>query len=54
MATKRVNITVDPNVYEWFVKTELKGIKISTWINQQIKQFVEQEEKNNSKQVGFN
>jgi len=45
MVTKRVNITLDPEIYERFLKVaEKKGIKVSTWINQQMKQFVEEEE----------
>jgi len=50
-ATRRVNITLDPDVYERFIKiAEKKGMKVSTWINQRMKEFVEEEEKNlNSK-----
>ncbi|MHB9897663.1 hypothetical protein [Clostridium botulinum] len=45
MVVVRKNITVDENVYERFIKiAEGKGIKFSTWINLQLKNFVEQEE----------
>ena len=45
-ATRRVNITLDPEVYERFIRVaEKKGIKVSTWINQRMKEFVEEEEK---------
>lgn len=44
MATSRHNITLDPAVYEEFCKyAGKKGIKISTWINQQMKEFIEEE-----------
>ncbi|MBY6758628.1 hypothetical protein HYH82_15150 [Clostridium botulinum] len=45
MATIRKNITLDPKVYEDFCKiAERKGIRISTWINAKMKEFIEQEE----------
>lgn len=44
LATKRVNMTIDPEVYEEFCKyAGKKGIKISTWVNLQMKNFVEEE-----------
>lgn len=45
MAAKmRQNITLDPEVFEEFCHyAGLKGIKISTWINQRMKEFVEEE-----------
>ncbi|HGG0416077.1 TPA: hypothetical protein ACJFE8_000827 [Clostridium sporogenes] len=45
MATIRKNITLDPEVYENFCKiAERKGIRMSTWINAKMKEFIEQEE----------
>lgn len=44
-AMKRQNITLDPVVFDQFcVIAGKKGIKISTWINQQMKEFIEEEE----------
>ncbi|MFK7695925.1 hypothetical protein [Paenibacillus sp. HJGM_3] len=44
-AMKRQNITLDPEVFEKFCEIAgRKGIKISTWINQQMKEFIEEEE----------
>ncbi|MCQ6275746.1 hypothetical protein JMM81_12345 [Bacillus sp. V3B] len=44
MATKRVNMTIDPEVYEEFCKyAGKKGIKISTWVNLQMKNFIGEE-----------
>lgn len=44
MATKRVNMTINPEVYEEFCKyAGKKGIKISTWVNLQMKNFIEEE-----------
>lgn len=44
MATKRVNMTIDPEVYDEFCKyAGKKGIKISTWVNLQMKNFIEEE-----------
>lgn len=44
LATKRVNMTIDPEVYEEFCKyAGKKGIKISTWVNLQMKNFIEEE-----------
>ncbi|EPY2273803.1 hypothetical protein FDF69_08035 [Clostridium sporogenes] len=44
MATIRKNITLDPKVYEDFCKiAERKGIRISTWINAKMKEFIEEE-----------
>ncbi|MCY6958884.1 hypothetical protein [Clostridium brassicae] len=48
MATIKKNITVDEKVYEKFIAiAEKKGIKFSTWINLQLKNFVDQEEELN-------
>lgn len=47
MAVKRVNITLDPVIFEDFRKyAERKGIKISTWITQKMREFVEEEKSN--------
>lgn len=44
-AVKRQNITLDPEVFEKFCSIAgKKGIKISTWINQRMKEFIEEEE----------
>ncbi|MBT2727825.1 hypothetical protein J7E63_12840 [Bacillus sp. ISL-75] len=44
LPTSRHNISLEDDVYRDFVKlAEKKGIKISTWINQQMKQFIEEE-----------
>jgi hypothetical protein len=44
LVTSRHNITLDPAVYEEFCKyAGKKGIKISTWVNEQMKQFIEEE-----------
>ncbi|WP_352408127.1 hypothetical protein [Acetoanaerobium noterae] len=46
MATRRQNISLDPEVFEEFCEyAARKGIKISTWVNQQMKAFIEQEKK---------
>lgn len=43
-ATSRHNIMLDLAVYEEFCKYGgKKGIKITTWINQQMKEFIEEE-----------
>lgn len=45
MAVKRVNMTLDPETYEAFRKYgERKGIKISTWVNMKMREFVEKEQ----------
>ncbi|KEI09287.1 uracil-DNA glycosylase [Clostridium sp. K25] len=45
MATIKKNITVDQDVYDRFIKiAEENGIKFSTWINLQLKRFVETQE----------
>lgn len=37
-------MTIDPEVYEEFCKyAGKKGIKISTWVNLQMKNFIEEE-----------
>lgn len=44
MVTSRHNITLDPQVYEEFCKyAGLKGIRISTWVNAKMKEFIEEE-----------
>lgn len=41
-AMSRHNITLEPDVYEEFCKYAGKnGIKVSTWVNQQMKEFIE-------------
>lgn len=38
----RHNITLEPDVYEEFCRYAAKnGIKVSTWVNQQMKEFIE-------------
>ncbi|AUM87546.1 hypothetical protein RSJ21_07980 [Clostridium botulinum] len=45
MATIRKNITLDSKVYEDFCKiAERKGIRMSTWINAKMKEFIEEEQ----------
>lgn len=40
----RQNITLDPSVYEEFCKyAGKKGIKISTWVNIKMIEFIEEE-----------
>ena len=40
----RQNITLDPDVYEEFCNyAGKKGIKVSTWINLKMKEFIEEE-----------
>lgn len=40
----RQNITLDPDVYEGFCKyAGKKGIKVSTWVNIKMKEFIEEE-----------
>jgi len=44
VVTSRHNITLDPAVYEEFCKyAGLKGMKISPWVNQKMKEFIEEE-----------
>lgn len=44
-AQRRQNITLDPVVFEKFCDIAgRKGIKISTWINQKMIEFIEDEE----------
>ncbi len=44
MVTSRHNITLDPEVYEEFCRiASKKGMKVSTWINQQMINFIEEE-----------
>lgn len=43
MAVERKNITLDPEVYEKFISiASKKGIRLSTWINAKMKEFVEE------------
>ena len=43
-AMKRQNISIEPEVYEEYCKyAGKKGIKFSTWVNQQMKNFIEEE-----------
>lgn len=45
MAQKRQNITLDPDIFERFCRiASKKGLRISTWINARMKDFVEEEE----------
>jgi macrodomain Ter protein organizer (MatP/YcbG family) len=45
LATRKQNITLDTEVFERFCDIAgRKGIKISTWINLKMKEFVEEEE----------
>lgn len=44
LATKKVSMTIDEKVYDdfcWYASR--KGIKISTWVNVQMQNFVEEE-----------
>lgn len=44
LAVSRHNITLDPEVYEEFCRyAGKKGIKISTWVNQKMIEFIEEE-----------
>lgn len=44
-AVRRQNITLDPEVFERFCEIAgKKGIKISTWINLKMREFIEEEE----------
>ena len=46
MVVRRINITLDPDVYDRFIKiAEDRGIKISSWITSVMRKFVEEEEK---------
>jgi hypothetical protein len=43
-AMTRHNISLDPKVYEEFCHyAGLKGIKVSTWVNIKMKEFIEEE-----------
>jgi predicted HicB family RNase H-like nuclease len=43
---KRLNIMIDPTTYEDFIiYAERKGIKLSTYVNAKLKEFVEEEKK---------
>lgn len=43
-AVRRQNMTIDPEVFEEFCKyAGRKGIKISTWVTQKMREFVEEE-----------
>lgn len=44
MVTTRHNITLEEEVYEEFCRhAGKKGIKVSTWINIKMKEFIEEE-----------
>lgn len=44
MTAKRQTITLDPEIFEEFCNyAGKKGIKISTWVNQKMKEFVDEE-----------
>ena len=44
MAVKRQNMSIDPQVYEDFVKySEKKAIKVSTWVTMKMREFVKEE-----------
>jgi hypothetical protein len=43
-AMSRHNISLEPEVYEEFCKyAGKKGIKVSTWVNLKMKEFIEEE-----------
>jgi diketogulonate reductase-like aldo/keto reductase len=45
LAVTRHNITLEPEVYEEFCKyAGKKGIKVSTWVNLKMKEFIEEEQ----------
>ena len=45
LSVRKANMTIDPDVCERFIKiSEKKGIRVSTWVNARMKEFVEQEE----------
>lgn len=45
LASKRYNITLDPEVYDEFCKyAGKKGIKVSTWIGVKMREFIEEEQ----------
>lgn len=44
LATKRVNITVDPQTLDEFYRLAgKKGIKFSTWVQVKMEEFIEEE-----------
>jgi antitoxin component of RelBE/YafQ-DinJ toxin-antitoxin module len=44
LATKRVNITVDPETLDEFYRLAAKkGIKFSTWVQVKMEEFIEEE-----------
>lgn len=50
---RRQNITLDPEVFEEFCRYALpQGIKISPWINQRMKEFVEEQKELEEKKRG--
>ncbi|MDP4158138.1 MAG: hypothetical protein Q8911_00030 [Bacillota bacterium] len=50
MATIKKNYSVDEKTYNEFVEiAETKGIKVSPWITQQMKRFIEEEKERESK-----
>ena len=46
MAVEKFNVTLEPELVERFKAiAEPLGMKLSPWLNQQLKKFVEEEEK---------
>jgi len=44
LARQAVNITLEPEVFEEFCKyAGKKGIRISSWVNAKVKEFIEEE-----------
>jgi hypothetical protein len=44
LVTSRHNITLDPKVYDEFCRyAGKKGIKVSTWVNIKMQEFIEEE-----------
>ncbi|MGM0903054.1 MAG: hypothetical protein ACQEXB_18395 [Bacillota bacterium] len=44
MVTQRVNITLDPKVYDEFCRIAgKKGIRVSPWVNAQMVEFIAEE-----------
>jgi hypothetical protein len=50
MVVEKKNITLDPDLVNRFrVIAEPMGMKLSPWLNQQLKKFVEEEESKSKK-----
>jgi hypothetical protein len=50
---KRQNITLEPEVCEKFIQiASKKGIKLSPWVNSKMKEFIEDENRNNNQEKG--